>query len=229
MTQLNRAAGAAALAAVVTAAALALDPWVWRHVQMPDVYEKDWGRLLRVFGSLVVWVPLSLAVWLERRAREPRRAAPAALLFWAPTLSGGVAELLKMLFRRERPGLHDGASVFRAFSDRPFNTSALGMPSSHAMVAFGGAVVVARLFPGAAPVAYALAIGCAITRVLARAHFASDVVVGALAGWAVGALLWKRFGAPRSPNPSLRFNAHSIRGHHAGSFRLHAGAAPGPG
>lgn len=201
-TQAKRAAGAAAIAAVLTATALALDPWVWRHVQMPNVYEKDWGRLFRVFGSLVLWVPLTLAVWLERRFREPQSAGRMWLLFWAPTVSGGVAELLKMLFRRERPGLHDGASVFRAFSDRPFNTSALGMPSSHSMVAFGGAVVIARLFPGAAPVAYGLALGCAVTRLLARAHFASDVVVGALAGWAVGALLWKRFGVPRSPNPS---------------------------
>ena len=197
----SRAAVAAAFAAVVTAAALAVDPWVWRHIEYSGVYEKDWGRLLRVFGSLVLWFPLALAVWLERRAREPRGAGPAWLLFWGPVVSGGVAELLKMVFRRERPGLHDGASVFRAFSDRPFDTSALGMPSSHAMVAFGGAVVLARRFPPTAPVVYALAAGCAVTRVLARAHFASDVVVGALAGWAVGVLLWNRFGAHRSPNP----------------------------
>ena len=197
----RRAATAAALAAVITAAALAVDPWVWRHIQAPGIYEKDWGRMLRVFGSLYLWFPLALAVWLERRGRGSRTAAPAWLLLWGPAVAGGVSELLKMLFRRERPGLHDGASVFRAFSDRPFSTSALAMPSGHAMVAFGGAVVLARLFPRAAPVAYVLAAGCAATRVLARAHFVSDVVVGALAGWAVGALLWSRFGAPRSHNP----------------------------
>lgn len=197
----RRAAAAAALAAMVTAAALALDPWVWLHIENPGIYEKDWGRLLRVFGSLYLWFPLALAVWLERRSRERSDAARAWLLFWGPAVSGGVAELLKMLFRRERPGLHDGASVFRAFSDRPFSTSDLGMPSSHAMVAFGGAVLLSRRFPRAAPVLYALAAGCAATRVLARAHFASDVVVGALAGWAVGALLWSRFGADRTPEP----------------------------
>ena len=197
----GRAAVAAALAAVLTAAALALDPWVWRHVEYSLVYEKDWGRLLRVFGSLVLWFPLALLVWLERRAREIERAGRSWLLLWGPVVSGGVAEVLKMLFRRERPGLHDGASVFRAFSDKPFNTSALGMPSSHAMVAFGGAVILARMFPRTAPGVYLLAAGCAATRVLARAHFASDVVVGALAGWAVGALLWNRFGTSRALNP----------------------------
>ncbi|HEU5217144.1 MAG TPA: phosphatase PAP2 family protein [Gemmatimonadales bacterium] len=193
----RRAAGAAALAAVLTAAALALDPWVWHHVEYAPIYDRDWGRLFRVFGSLVLWAPLALVVWLEGRAREPRSATRAWLLLLGPLLSGGVAEVLKMLFRRERPGLHEGASVFRSFSNHPFSTAALGMPSSHAMVAFGGAAVLARVFPRTSIVVYALAAGCAATRVLARAHFLSDVVVGALAGWAVGALLWNRFGAPR--------------------------------
>jgi membrane-associated phospholipid phosphatase len=96
-----------------------------------------------------------------------------------------------MLFRRERPGLHDGEWVFRAFTDRPFDTRDLGLPSSHVVVAFAGSAVLARLFPGAAPVVYLLAAGCGLSRVLARAHFVSDSVTGALAGWAVGAVLWK--------------------------------------
>lgn len=194
---MNRRLGAVLAAAVAMTLALLLDPWVWRHVELPQVYEKDWGRLLRVLGSLVLWIPLALAVWLERRFRHQDDAARAGLLvLFGPTLAGGGAELLKLVLRRERPGLHDGAWVFRSFADHPFNTKDLGLPSSHAMVAFGGATIVAGLFPGAAPVAYALAAGCALTRVLARAHFASDVVLGAIAGWAVGAMLWRRFRPP---------------------------------
>ena len=170
---------------------LALDHWAWRSLAVAGIYEKDWGRMLRVMGSLVFWLPLTVAVWLERRAREPQAAGRAWLLLAAPTLGGGVGELLKMLFRRERPGLHDGEWVFRAFTDRPFDTSDLGLPSSHVVVAFAGAAVLARLFPRAAPVAYLLAAGCGLSRVLARAHFVSDSVTGALAGWAVGAVLWR--------------------------------------
>jgi membrane-associated phospholipid phosphatase len=190
---LATAGGAAALAL-----ALLLDPWVWRDVEFSGVYDRDWGRLLRVVGSLVLWLPLSLAVWLEARARQPSRAGSAWLLLLSPALAGGVAELLKLLLRRERPGLHDGRYVFRGFADRPFDTHDLGLPSSHAMVAFGGAAVLARLFPRAAPIAYLLAAGCALTRLLARAHFASDVMLGALAGWVIGALLWRRFGTPKA-------------------------------
>lgn len=183
MVAMGAALGALALS-------LALDQWAWRSWQVPGIYEKDWGRLLRVMGSLVFWFPLALAVWLERRAREPETAGRAWLLLAAPTLAGGVGELLKMLLRRERPGPHDGEWVFRAFTDRPFETKDLGLPSSHVVVAFAGAAVLARLFPRAAPVVYLLAAGCALSRVLARAHFVSDSVTGALAGWAVGALLW---------------------------------------
>ncbi len=173
-------------AALVTVLALLLDHWVWDHFSYPSVYQHDWGRLLRVMGSLVLWAPLALAIGLELRARDLRRPSGAWRLLAAPVLAGGVAELLKLLVRRERPGLHQGAYVFRGFAERPFDTHDIGFPSSHAMVAFAGAAVLARLYPRAAAVAYLLAFGCAATRVLAQAHFASDVVAGGIAGWAVG-------------------------------------------
>ena len=178
--------------------AITLDPWVWRHVALESVHDTDWGRMLRVTGSLVFWLPLAIAVRLALHRSGAERPGRAWLLFWGPALAGGVGELLKLLVRRERPGLADGEYVFRAFADRPWSTSALGFPSSHVIVAFGGAAILARLFPGTAPVAYFLAAGCAVTRVLARAHFASDVVGAALAGWAIGAILWRRFGGGSS-------------------------------
>ena len=179
---------------------VALDPWVFRNVTLAGVYERDWGRMLRVTGSLVFWAPLALAVWLAMRSAHHPRPGRAALLFWGPALAGGVAELIKLAVRRERPGFADGAYVFRDFAERTWSTSGLGFPTSHGMVAFGGAAVLARLFPGTAPVAYALAAGCAVTRILAGAHFASDAVGGAIFGWAIGALLWRRFGGVTTPD-----------------------------
>jgi membrane-associated phospholipid phosphatase len=190
VTRGARAAAVGAAAGVV-ALSLALDQWAWRSVALPGIYDKDWGRLFRVVGSLVFWFPLSVAAWLEHRARRPENAGRAWLLFWGPALAGGVGELLKMVFRRERPGPHDGEWVFRAFADRPFSTKDLGLPSTHVVVAFAGAAVVGRLFPRAAPVAYLLAAGCALSRVLAQAHFVSDVTVGALVGWGVAATVWR--------------------------------------
>jgi membrane-associated phospholipid phosphatase len=189
-----RAARLGLAAAVSIILSLLLDRWAFDTLFYPPVHERDWGRFLRSIGSLVFWTPLAIAVWLEGRARDAPKPRQASLLVLAPVAAGLVAEILKILLRRERPSLHAGEWVFRSFAERPFSTSALGLPSSHVMVAFGGAAVLARLFPRAAPVAYLLAAGCGLTRVLSRGHFLSDVVVGAVAGWAVGALLWRRFG-----------------------------------
>jgi membrane-associated phospholipid phosphatase len=62
------------------------------------------------------------------------------------------------------------------------------------MVAFGGAAMLAYCYPRTRWVWFTLAAGCGLTRVLARAHFLSDVVVGALAALATTAWLWNRFG-----------------------------------
>ncbi len=181
-----------AVALLAIAAALLLDRWAWETLALREIYERDWGRLLRVTGSLALWFPLALAVWLEARARNPARAGRAWLLVGAPAASGLVSEVLKLLIRRERPGPHDGEWVFRPFTDRPFSTTDLGLPSGHTMVAVAGAAALARLFPRAAPVIWVLAAGSALSRVLAGAHFLSDVVTGAVAAVAVTALLWRR-------------------------------------
>ena len=73
----------------------------------------------------------------------------------------------------------------------PFQTTDLGFPSGHTIVAFAGAAAIARLFPRAGPLAYLLAAGCGLTRILSHAHFAGDVVGGAIAGWAIVAALWR--------------------------------------
>ena len=166
---------------VVSLAATALDPWVYRHVVWARVYETDWGRLLRMMGYWPTWMVVAVALW--------RDGQPAALAAWrarllvvAVTGIGLCGELLKLLIRRERPNAHDGASVFRPFTEHPFSTAGLSTPSSHALLAFAAAATLARLFPRTALMWYALAVGCGVTRLLAQAHFLSDVVLGALLG-----------------------------------------------
>jgi len=63
-------------------------------------------------------------------------------------------------------------------------------------VAFGAAAILARLFPRAKCVWYAAATGCAVSRLLAHAHYLSDVVAGALLGIAAGWAIW-RYAEPR--------------------------------
>lgn len=167
------------------------DQWVYDHAYYKNVYDQDWARLLRVMGFAPTWAIAALAMWLhERPAATQRAAARAWYLLTVPAAGGILAEVLKLLLRRERPYVMDGAYSFRPWSDHPFSTSGLAWPSSHTMVAFAAATALARLFPRAKWVWYFLAAGCGITRILAHAHFLSDVTLGALFGWCVGWGIW---------------------------------------
>jgi membrane-associated phospholipid phosphatase len=179
------------LIVAAVAVAHALDPVAFRWVRIENVHGEDWGRMLRVMGFLPLWLAAGAALALHERT--PLRALPrsrAGLLVAGATLGGAVAELGKLAVRRLRPG-ELGDYVFRPYTERPFSTGGLGMPSSHALVAFGAAAILSRLFPRARLVWWALAWGCGFTRVAAGAHFFSDVAVAALLGWAVGALVWR--------------------------------------
>ncbi|MGH7581973.1 MAG: phosphatase PAP2 family protein [Gemmatimonadales bacterium] len=163
-----------------------LDRWAWQHLVDRTVYDRDWGRMLRTAGFLPTWLIIAAGLWLS--TRDTRGALRLALI---PTAAGAICAVLQVLIRRERPGLHDGHYYFRAFTDRPFQGVDFGLPSSHAIVAFAAAWVLCRMYPRGWPVWLGLAAGTAVSRVLAGAHFLSDVTVAAVAAYFVVAVLWR--------------------------------------
>jgi len=182
----------AVLAAVVGLLVVSLlDNYLWRtlRVSSPAALEKkDWYQLFRQVGYLPMWLLISAALWLHDR--KPRRAV---LVFLSALLGGAAAELVKLATQRMRPG-SQGDYVFRWATDSIPNADllkGLGLASSHAGVAFGGAFMLAYLFPRVAPLAIGMALGCSLTRLLMGAHFATDVYVAALLSYAVFAGLRK--------------------------------------
>jgi membrane-associated phospholipid phosphatase len=187
----------AATLSVVFVIAQLTDQWAFHHFTYPGIYERGWGRLLRIAGYLPAWTLVALALllhdWVPRvRHTLAQASRRALLLFGSAAIAGAAAELLKLAFRRERPGLTDGVHMFRPWHDQPFSTAQLGLPSSEAAVAFAAAAALARLFPEAAVLWYGLALGCALTRVASGAHFLSDVALAALVGYVVTLTLWPR-------------------------------------
>lgn len=181
-----------------------LDPWAFRALRMEGVYSGDLGRLLRVQGFLPTWIAVGLALALHDPERGWRVLRGRGGLLVASAAAGGiVAEGLKLVFRRLRPG-ELGEYVFRPFTERPFHSGGLGLPSSHALVAFGAAAMLSRLFPRARVLWWTLAWGCGLSRIAAGAHFLSDVVVAAGLGWLMGALLWRARGEDAVPARTRR-------------------------
>jgi membrane-associated phospholipid phosphatase len=158
------------------------------HEPLQHIDNHDWYRLLRIMGYMGTW----LLVCVVYIAHDRHRHRGLAILFSA-ILSGILAELLKLVIARERPvqdgiiqpGLYHFRGLFSGFQDG----SNLGLPSSHAAVAFGGCLMLACFLPRARTVLFLLALGCGITRMLTGAHFATDVFVGGLIGWGCSRLL----------------------------------------
>jgi undecaprenyl-diphosphatase len=177
-----------------------LDGWAYAHLVDARLANKDLGRLLRVQGFLPTWIVFGAALVMTdwpRRATDGLGAAlrRGLLVVGSAALGGGLAQLVKLLVRRLRPGAAEGEYLFRAWSDPPFSSPGLGMASSHAGVAFGALTMLGLLFPRTRPLCFTLAAACALSRVLAGAHFLSDVTAAAALGIAAAVLLWRRFPA----------------------------------
>lgn len=152
---------------------------------------RDWYRLLRIMGYFPTWLAVGAVLMLiDSAAPFPgSRLRPSPIWSRGPFvmasagLAGLLAEGLKILIRRARPIDTDGAYAWVPWSTHTFDSSELGIPSSHAAVAFGAAFAVAHLYPRAGLLLLPLAAGCGLTRILTGQHFASDVVAGGLVGW----------------------------------------------
>jgi membrane-associated phospholipid phosphatase len=197
-----RAAVALAIALVFLVVPALGDQWAYKHLYIAKVYDHDWAMALRATGTLYIWIPVALIVWLVQREHDAATAKRNALLvLGAPVIAGLLCEVMKLLIRRERPEVAAGEWVFRDWSDHPFSSAGLSTPSSHTMVAFGAATMLSRMYPRARWVFYVFACGCAATRVLSHGHYLSDVTFGALLGWAVGWgvwIQWRREGSGES-------------------------------
>jgi membrane-associated phospholipid phosphatase len=186
---------AIALLVAVFLAATALDGWAYHHLVRPTIYDGDLGRMLRVAGFLPTWAIVSIALVLcdpswRGSTVTPWRRWRGVLPFASAAVAGLAGEVLKLLLRRERPEAHAGAYVFRSWSVHPFSSAGFALPSSHAIVAFGALAMLARMYPRARWIFFAVAGGCALTRVLARAHFLSDVTLAGVVGSLVASTLW---------------------------------------
>ncbi|MCW5774931.1 MAG: phosphatase PAP2 family protein [Phycisphaeraceae bacterium] len=159
---------------------------------------EDWYQMLRTVGYLPAWLGVGVGILLLGRSEGSDRAASrrAAVVVLSALSAGLAAEALKLLVGRERPEVSgvEGAwqgYVFRAPFGALADPSNLGFPSSHAATAFGGAFALAAAYPPLRWLAFVLACGCGLTRVLSGAHFASDVYGGAALGWMSWRWWWR--------------------------------------
>jgi hypothetical protein len=98
-----------------------------------------------------------------------------------------VVEALKLATNRERPNEGNGRGGFWPHGTSKYELDG-SFPSGHAAVSWAFAQVIASEFPSK-PIqfgAYAFALGISVSRVTAREHFPTDVLVGGTFGYLIG-------------------------------------------
>jgi len=123
------------------------------------------------------WIALGVLGALARpeRQRQFLSAAAAAPIAILANYS------VKLTIGRQRPLIDDHPPLARA-------PSKLSFPSAHSTSSVAGAVVLARVAPGARPALYALAGAVCLGRPYLGMHYPSDVAAGVVLGYALGKL-----------------------------------------
>lgn len=166
-----------------------------------------WQQYGQGFSTIVI----ALAIWLG----DPTRRRRLLDLLLALGIAQVVAQSMKMLIGRPRPRpqFEDPWTFLGPLGEYPIvvnghaklvhawdtasgaNTDLWSMPSSHTMFAAMLSVFIATLYPRLRWLLVGLTAMVGFGRVLFDAHWASDVVVGACAGFGIGALVsWHYLG-----------------------------------
>jgi hypothetical protein len=104
--------------------------------------------------------------------------------------------VLKYAFGRERPNVDDARG--------DFFKGGVSFPSEHSAAAWSIASVIAHEYPGplTSILAYGAASAVSFSRITAKQHFPSDVLIGSAIGWLVGAYVYRTHHNPDLPGAS---------------------------
>jgi membrane-associated phospholipid phosphatase len=170
-----------------TGGALHYDAQVQQNLGI-DKSRIDTSNTISGFGSSYVLLGgatgfyfLGLGTHNQHRAETGRLGAEAVLDSFL------VVEALKLATNRERPNEANGQGGFWPHGTRSYELDG-SFPSGHATETFALARVIASEYPSK-PVqiaAYAFALAISASRVTARQHFPSDVLVGGTFGYLIG-------------------------------------------
>jgi len=147
-------------------------------------------RAASALGNGAFAVGLAAALLLPALgARRPRLARVALATLVAVLLAGIAANVLKLIVDSSRPHLGHPTP---------------GFPSGHTAIAFAAAMVLGRSFPAAAPLFLLVAMLTGVARLYFEAHYAVDVLGGALLGIGVGWFVSHLAPIPREPAAWIR-------------------------
>ena len=147
-----------------------------------------------VFDPLGSWylVPIFGSLYLYGLAAKNPEAETAALVTGkAIIISGAYAVVIKQVFQRKGP--YDAKPPDAGYWGGPFNGFQYNsFPSGHTTLAFSAAAAISTFYKDKLWIgitSYSLATMVGVSRIYDNNHWASDVVAGAVLGYAIGKLV----------------------------------------
>lgn len=173
-----------------TAGLIAADPHAMPYFR---THAGNWDDFNDAFDGPITSAEIGIvpvAFLLVGGARHDTYASKTGLLAGEAYADGAILDLaLKGITRRTRPmEVAAGASFNDTFFNTPKSAFSSSFPSGHAVSAFSVATVVARRYGHhrwVPFVAYGAASLISFSRVSTRAHFPSDVFIGAALGYSI--------------------------------------------
>jgi len=165
------------------------------HQAMTDVVSRDktFNDHNTTASNILVspFIAAPAVLYAAGHLRDSDHAREAGILSGEAMLDSlAVEQGMKLIFWRERPKLDNAKGKFFQ-TDVGWDTS---FPSSHSIVAWSSAAVLAEEYPSRLSQLgiYTIATGVSLTRVLGQQHFPSDVLVGSAFGWMIGHYVYKK-------------------------------------
>ena len=156
---------------ILAALALPVDRAITHGASSTRFLKAGFGTTGKSLGEEYVQAGSAVATYVAGALfKKPKMAAVGRDLMEAQVVSAAMTQALKFAVQRTRP---DG-------EDRSF-------PSGHASASFATATVLHRHFGAKAGIpAYGAAVYITMSRLQANSHYASDILIGAALGLAVG-------------------------------------------
>jgi membrane-associated phospholipid phosphatase len=166
----------------ITAAFIASDSWWSRQVNLSHVQT---STHISDYGTYSL-LGLGGASFLLGHMTHNDHLQEAGLLSGEAAINAtGVTYLFKVITQRPRPLQDNGNGTFFQ--------GGYSFPSEHSAIAWSIASVWAHEYPGwfSQTAAYGLASAITVTRVTAKQHFPSDVIIGSALGWYFGRQVYR--------------------------------------
>jgi membrane-associated phospholipid phosphatase len=209
-----------------------LDPWflawqAWAKERMGGDFRREF-EALQQYGQGVSTLLIAVVVWLQDPKRRRRLADWVAAL----VVAGVVVNLMKMLIGRPRPKYGDPFYWLGPLGQYPVDRMVDGepvgirhawefwggissdlwsMPSSHTCYVVIMAVVIGTLYPRLRWIVGGVAVIVGVGRIMTGGHWASDVLVGAALGLAIGGMAMERGWGQRFLDRAERREADQAR------------------